>query len=161
MRTKPLALGLLLLSSTLFLPHGAWAQGERPPAVTEEGLAATPPDGTFEFEATQMRLIVGGASGKGTLFFKGKPYAFSASGPSLGGVGYTNVNATGTVHYLKDLSDFNGTYSGIGIGAALGEGKGNSTFQNSKGVVLSVKSKTEGVALNAGVSALTVKLLDN
>jgi len=161
MRTKPLALGLLLLSSTLYLAHGAWAQGERTPTVTAADLAATPPDGTFEFEATQMRLIIGGASGKGTLYFKGKPYAFTASGPTLGGIGYTNVNAAGTVHYLKDLSDFNGTYSGLTIGAAVGEGKGASSFQNGKGVVISVKSKTEGVALNTGVTALTVKLLEN
>jgi hypothetical protein len=161
MRTKPLALGLLLLSTTMFLADGAWAQAERPPTVTEAGLAATPPDGTFEFEATQMRLIIGGASGKGTLYFKGKPYTFTASGPTLGGVGVTTVNATGTVHYLQNLADFNGTYSGIGIGGALVEGKGASTFQNSKGVVLSVKSKTEGLALNSGVSALTVKLQEN
>jgi hypothetical protein len=159
MNIKPLTLGLLI-SAAMVLPGGAFGQAERPASNTSQSLAA-PPDATLEFEASQLRLIVGGASGKGVLHFKGKDYPFTAKAASVGGVGMTDVHGTGTVHNLKNVEDFSGLYNAISVGAALGEGKGSSTFQNSKGVVISVKSKTEGVALNMGVGGVSITLAAN
>jgi hypothetical protein len=113
---------------------------------------------TIDFEAKQLRLIVGGSKGKGVLHFQGKDYPFTAKGASVGGAGYTDVEGTGTVHFLTKVQDFAGTYTGLGIGAALVKGKGASTFQNSKGVVISTKGKADGVALNLGAGAIKITL---
>ena len=117
-----------------------------------------PPDATADFDAKQLRLIFGGAEGKGVLHFKGKDYPFTLSGVTVGGVGYTEAHGTANIYFLKNIEDFPGTYQGIGAGAAIGASKGSSTFQNLKEVVIVTKSKGEGVALNLGVSSVTIKL---
>ena len=75
-----------------------------------------PPDATASFEAKQLRLIFGGAEGKGVLHYKGKDYPFTMTGVTVGGVGYTEVEGTAEVRFLKKIEDFPGTYNGIGAG---------------------------------------------
>jgi hypothetical protein len=62
------------------------------------------------------------------------------------------------VHYLNSMNHFEGVYTGMGIGATAGEGKGASTFENTKGVVISVKSKSQGLALSLGINSFSVSL---
>jgi len=138
-------------------PSTAFAADTEPRTqVTADELAKTPPDATFEFEGSQFRLIVGGGSGKGVLKYKGKDYPFTAKGGSVGGIGATSINAVGTVHFLKNVADFEGTYTGVGAGATAVKGVGSSQFENSKGVILTVKSKTEGAALSLGANAVSI-----
>ena len=158
MRNKLMTLGFLFSIALAALPQASFAVDPAGASqVTEQDLAA-PPDATIDFTAKQMRLIVGGSKGKGVLHFKGKDYPFTMKGASVGGMGVTDVAGTGTVHHLTKVGDFAGNYSGIGVGAALVAGKGASSFQNSKGVVVTTKSKADGVALNMGVGAVSVKL---
>src|SRR3954470_4626734 len=117
------------------------------PPVTAEELAKAKPVGTIEVQAEQIRLLLGGAKGKGVLNFQDKSYPFSIKAVTVGGVGVTKVQATGDVYFLKSVSDFPGTYSAATIGLTLGAGKGASQYQNGAGVFISVKSKSEGVAL--------------
>lgn len=159
MRTTPgtaVSLFSIGLAGALMLASCATEQAP-PRQVTAQDLAA-PPDATISFDAQQMRLIIGGSGGKGVLSFQGKQYPFTMSGASLGGIGYTGVNGVGNVHFLTRVEDFSGTYQGIGVGAAFVKGKGSSSFENSKGVVISTKSSSDGLALNLGVSAVTIKL---
>lgn len=162
MRNKFVISGIFLAVIGTALPGIGLAQpssaSETAKGISAEERKKMPVTATFEFDAKQLRLIVGGSSGKGVLRYQGKEYPFSAKGGSIGGVGYTEVHATGTVHGMKSLNDFAGSYSAISIGAAVGKGKGASTFQNNKGVVLNVTSKTEGVALNLGVGVVEVTL---
>jgi hypothetical protein len=142
---------------TLALPAPAQGPDSTPkPRHTAEEIAKATPSGTFEVDAEQLRLLLGGASGKGTLNYKGKSYPFTIKAASVGGVGYTKVHATGKVYFLERLEDFAGTYSAVSMGAALGKGVGGSQYENGKGVFLSVSSKTEGVALNLGAGAVQV-----
>jgi hypothetical protein len=127
-----------------------------PAATTAEDLAKAKPSGTFEVQAEQIRLLIGGGSGKGVLTYQGKQYPFTVKGLSVGGVGVTKVDATGTVYFLNKLEDFAGKYSAVTIGATLGAGAGGASFENNKGVYLSVRSKTEGVGLNLGVSGVQI-----
>jgi len=159
MRSKSVMLGLLLSIATVALPQAVFAADQ--PAkkqVTAQELATTPPDATLKFEAEQMRLIFGGSSGKGVLTFKGKDYPFTVKGASVGGIGYSKVEGTGTVHFLKKIEDFAGDYNAIGIGAVLGAGKGGSTFENGKGVIISTTAKASGLALNLGLGEVKVTL---
>jgi hypothetical protein len=144
------------------LPAPAFSQGANQqnaqPRHTAEEIAKSKPSATFDLEAEQVRLILGGSSGKGTLHFKGKSYPFTMKGGTVGGVGVTKVNASGNVYFLNSVQDFGGTYSAITAGAAVGAGGGLSQYENDKGVYVAVKSKTEGVALNMGLGVVEVSL---
>ena len=157
MRKSLLIAGIVSTFIGAMLPQASFAADPARKVVTQQDIDS-PPDATIDFDAKQLRLIFGGAKGKGVLHFKGKDYPFTMSGATVGGVGYTEVQGTATVHFLKSLGDFPGNYSGIGVGAALVQGAGASTFQNAKGVVVTTKAKSSGVALNLGVSAIEVKM---
>ena len=136
------------------------------PALAETSLSSPPAEqkelvetGAVEIKAQQVRLIVGGAKGTGVLHFNGKKYKFKMSGASVGGIGVTKVDAVGTVYNLKDIKDFPGIYSGMGVGAAAIEGAGASSWEN-KGVVVKMKSKTEGLALNLGINSVKIELVE-
>lgn len=146
-----IAVGLVTLPASF-----AQEQKLDKPRHTAEEIAKAKPSATFELTAEQVRLLVGGASGKGTLNYQGKTYPFTIKAVTAGGVGVTKVTAQGDVYFLDKLEDFAGTYSAATIGVALGAGVGGSQYENNKGVFVSVKSKTEGVALNLGVGAVQV-----
>lgn len=139
----------------------AFSQEEKldKPRYTAQDIAKSKPSATFELTADQVRLLVGGASGKGTLHYQGKMYPFTIKAVTAGGVGVTKVTATGDVYFLKNLEDFSGMYSAATIGAALGGGVGGSQYENNKGVFVSVRSKSEGVALNLGLGAVQVEFV--
>lgn len=117
------------------------------------------PSGTVEIDAEQVRLLIGGARGKGVLTYQGKTYPFTMRGVSAGGVGINKVHATGNVYFLDKVEDFPGTYSAITAGVTVGAGKGASQFENNKGVLVSLRSKSEGVALTLGIGAAEVEFV--
>ena len=114
------------------------------------------PSGTVELEAEQIRLIIGGGSGRGVLTYQGKQYPFTFKGISVGGVGAAKSAAVGEVYFLQKLEDFPGRYSAIGAGATVGVGAGRASFENDKGVYVSLRSKTEGLALTLGLQSVNV-----
>jgi hypothetical protein len=146
---------LAALTVAVAPPLPAFGQQDKPRHTAEE-IAKSKPSATFEVTAEQLRLIVGGATGKGTLLYQGKTYPFTMKGVTVGGIGATKVIAKGDVYFLERLEDFEGAYSAITIGAALGGGAGGSQYENNKGVFVSVKSKTEGLGLNLGLGAVQV-----
>jgi hypothetical protein len=156
MRIKSRIFGLLLAILAVAAPQFSYAAD--PAAQKPMKDLSGPPDATADFDAKQLRLIVGGAKGKGVLHYKGKDYPFTMSGVTVGGAGYTEANGTANIYNLKKLEDFPGTYQGIGAGAAAGPSKGGNSFQSMKEVVITTKSKGEGVALNLGVSSVTITL---
>jgi len=157
MRKTFLVAGIVATFIGAVLPQASFAADTAQKPVTQQDLDG-PPDATLNFEAKQLRLIFGGAEGRGVLHYKGKDYPFRMKGVTVGGMGYTEVEGTATVHRMKSLSDFPGNYQGIGVGAALVEGKGATSFQNGKGVVVTTKGKSSGVALNLGVSSVNIRM---
>ena len=156
-RTATVAAAAALLSiAALAVPLAASAQDAKPRHTAEE-IAKSKPVATFELTAEQVRLLVGGAEGRGTLRYKGKSYPFRMKGMTVGGVGVTKVNAQGDVYFMERVEDFAGSYSAATLGAALGEGAGASQYENNKGVFLKVRSKSEGVGLNLGLGAVTIE----
>jgi hypothetical protein len=158
MRNKIIIVGIASAAFAATLPLSVFAADPvlNPNANTRPELVES---GTVDVQAEQIRLIIGGAKGTGVLHFGGKDYKFKLSGASAGGVGVTKIDATGTVYNLKNIKDFAGNYSGATVGASLVKGTGASSWENPKGVVVSMKSKsTEGVALNLGLSAVTIEL---
>jgi hypothetical protein len=139
--------------SMVVAPHVA-AQGH-----SADEIAKATPSGTIEFEAEQMRLIIGGGSGKGVLTYQGKTYPFTFKAATVGGIGVTKAKGVGTVYFMNKLEDFTGSYSAIGAGATLGGGRNANDFENNKGVYISVKSTTEGIGLSLGVTRANVEFV--
>ena len=135
------------------------------PSLAEDMGADVAPDkpvlvesGTVDVEAESMRLIIGGAKGTVVLHYNGQDYKYKMSGVSAGGVGYTDIKSKGIVYNLNKVEDFAGTYSGATAGVAVVGAVGASSWQNSKGVVVSMKATdSKGLALNLGLNAVTVE----
>ena len=61
------------------------------PRHTADEIAKAKPSATFDLTADQVRLLVGGASGKGTLYYQGKSYPFTIKAVTAGGIGVTGA----------------------------------------------------------------------
>src|ERR1700757_5417713 len=103
------------------------------------------PDATLKLSEGQFAVGIGWSWGKGVLTFKRKHHPFKVDGLSVVNVGVTKANAVGKVYHLKKLSDFNGTYTAAAAEGTLGGGAGVSTMKNQNGVVIQLKSTTQGV----------------
>ena len=116
------------------------------------------PTATLTMQKKSIRLLVGGSWGSGVLNFRGKEHPFKIKGLSAGGVGVKEVEAVGDVYFLKNVEDLAGRYNAGTIGATLAKGGTVSTFENAKGVIISLKAKTTGLALSLGISSMTIEM---
>ena len=71
------------------------------------------PSGRVEFDITSVKLIAGAQWGSGTLRYEGKNYPLKVKALSVGGVGYKEVKASGSVYDLKRLEDL--MAEGLGV----------------------------------------------
>jgi hypothetical protein len=143
----------------------AFAAGAADPQTEGNDSAAAemngPPSATLEVASEQMRLIMGGTAGKGTLHFKGTDYAFTYKSASAG-VGakmVQEVSATGEVFNLTQIEDFEGEYAAMSKAAMAGESEMEATYKNSKGVVVHLKGTVKGAGLSLGGGIATIKLI--
>lgn len=101
---------------------------------------------------------VGWTWGSGTLTYQGKSYLVKVSGLSVGEVGITEAVASGTVHHLKSVDDFDGVYVAGSAAATAGTGKGISGLVNVKGVTIDLKSDTKGASLKVAAEGLKLSI---
>ena len=116
------------------------------------------PSGTVRIDQTNVGLGVGVSFGGGTLVYKGKSYPFSIDGLDVGSVGMSKSTTNGKVYNLKNLQDFNGTYTAIGASATVGGGGSVSTMRNQNGVKMTLGGTSTGLRVKAGVDGLKVQL---
>lgn len=121
--------------------------------------AAAGPDATISFEIYKAGFIVGGSGGSGTLTHQGKSYPLNIGGVSLGAtIGITKAELVGEVFNLKNVNDIAGTYSAAQAGFAVAGGEKVAELKNSKGVLIKVRGKQIGLALEADLSGLQIAL---
>ena len=121
--------------------------------------AAWAANGTIQFEIYKAGFIVGGSGGKGTLNFGGKSYPLDIGGISLGAtIGVTKAELVGQVVNIKQASDIEGVYSAGQAGYAVAGGSKVAELKNSKGVVLKVKGKQVGLAVELDLAGMEIKL---
>ncbi len=118
------------------------------------------PSGSIHIEEWQVMAILAGNWGHGTLGYNGKTYKFKVTGMGVGGYGVDKLSATGEVYRLKDIADFPGKYSELRGGITLGKGVGGFYIHNDKGVVIKLKTHSEGVALSIGVEGFKIQMED-
>jgi hypothetical protein len=115
------------------------------------------PSGKVSMESTSIAAGVGVSWGDGKLSFKGKDYPFSLEGLSLVDWGISKVNATGEVYNLTDVAKFGGTYVAAEAGLTLGGGMGGMVLRNQNGVIIHLRSVSQGAQLQLGTSGLVIK----
>jgi hypothetical protein len=115
--------------------------------------------GTISIDETQISLLMGGDFGDGTLTFHGKTYPFNLKGlgERTSGSIEPNMNATGEVYDLTEVSQFPGVYTTLETGIALGGDAGGLRLQNKNGVILSLHS-TPSVELGLKSRGVTVTM---
>ena len=115
------------------------------------------PSGKVTMETTSIAAGVGVSWGDGKLTFKGKTYPFSIDGLSLVNWGISKAQANGDVYNLSDPAKFGGTYLAAEAGLTLAGGMGGMVLRNSDGVVLHLRSVSQGAQLQLGTSGLVIK----
>ena len=116
------------------------------------------PSGKVSLSTTSIAAGVGVSWGDGKLTFKGKDYPFSVDGLSLVDWGISKAQANGDVYNLTDVSKFGGTYVAAEAGLTLAGGLGGMVLRNSDGVILHLRSVSQGARLQLGTSGLVIKL---
>ena len=116
------------------------------------------PDATVSFSGASAAAGVGVTWGSGTLRFKGKDYPFKLQGLGVADIGGSSIQGTGDVYNLKRVEDFAGSYAAASAAAALDKGASETSMENSRGVVMHLRSTTKGAQLKAAVEGITIEL---
>jgi hypothetical protein len=113
--------------------------------------------GTVTIEQVQIAFIGSGNVGGGTLHFHGRNYAFDVGGLGIGGFGVSKMEAYGDVYNLRELRQFPGAYGQARYGAAFGDkGGGEMWLENPNGVIISLRTRRQGLALSGGADAVYI-----
>ena len=143
---RRLAIGLMAVGSLVSLLAGlSLAQAKKP-------------DATLTLSEGSVAVGIGYSWGKGTLTYQGKSYAVKVEGLSVGELGIQRATANGDVFNLKKLADFNGNYVAGAAGATVGGGAGITTMKNQNGVVIDLKSTTQGASLKLAAEGLKLNI---
>jgi hypothetical protein len=116
------------------------------------------PDATLKLSGGSVAAGIGYSWGGGTLTYQGKDYPVSVSGLSVGDVGVTSLDASGSVYNLKSLADFDGNYTAAGAGATLAGGGSAVAMRNQNGVTVNLVSTTQGVKFTLGAGGVSMKI---
>jgi hypothetical protein len=137
--------------------------------LASAGLAADAPDSnstavadeadaTIDLTGGSVAAGVGYVWGNGDLTFKGQRHPFKVSGVSIVDVGAARIAASGVVYHLKNLGDFDGTYSAVTAGITVAGGGSAALLRNQHGVVIKLLSTTEGLRFNLSANGIDLKL---
>ena len=141
---RKIALALAICSLTV----GSALAQERPQGA---------PSGSVSFKQIQVAYIGSGSAGEGTLKFGGREYPITVGGLGIGGLGVSELKASGAVYGLKQREDFAGAYVQLRKGWALGgQGKGTLWLQNDKGVTMKLKVQRRGLQLSLGADGVII-----
>ena len=129
-------------------------------ALASNAVAAekATPSGKLTMESKSIAAGIGITWGDGKLNFKGKDYPFSIDGLTLVDFGISKASAAGDVYNLTDPAKLAGNYVAAEAGIALAGGVGGMVLRNADGVVLHIRSVSQGAKLQLGTSGLTIKM---
>jgi hypothetical protein len=131
-------------------------------AILVAGALAAPavaaPQATISFHGGSAAFIVGGRWGSGTLRYHGRSYPLEVGGLSVGAIGVTSYDLSGTVNNLHRVADIEGAYGAIDASATAGAGAGILDMKNANGVEIHARSRTAGLKLSLAPGGLVIKL---
>jgi len=115
-------------------------------------------DATLKLSEGNVAAGIGFSWGKGTLTYQGKTYAVKVEGLSVGEVGVNRAEAAGNVYNLSKLEAFNGNYTAAAAGGTVGGGVGVTAMKNQNGVVIEMKSMTQGASLTLAAEGVNLSI---
>lgn len=138
------------LAALLAWPVGAQTGGQEPARAV----------GRVTLSQTQVSLLGSVSWGSGTLTFEGHTYRFRIRGLGVGGIGISELRASGEVYSLNRVADFPGVYGGARAGAVAGATavQGGLWLQNPAGVTLHLHPERSGYALQIGADGLLIEM---
>jgi hypothetical protein len=116
------------------------------------------PDATLKLSGGSVAVGIGYSWGGGTLTYKGKTYPVEVKGLSVGDVGATKVEASGSVYHLAKLSDFDGNYTAAAAGATVAGGASAATMKNQNGVLINLVSTSQGLKFTFAAAGVDLKI---
>lgn len=129
------------------------------PAIGPEAVRGRRPDGTVQLRMVRAAYIGSAGAGSGTLEFRGRRYPFNITGGGIGGIGAAEIEASGEVYGLREVSQFPGAYAEARTGAALGTvSTGELWLQNEAGVIMRLAARQQGLMLSLGADAMVIAL---
>jgi hypothetical protein len=127
-------------------------------ATTALSADAPKPSGKVSITSTSIAAGIGVSWGDGTLNFNGKDHKFSIQGLTLVDFGISKADAVGDVYNLTDVSKFEGNYVAGEAGFALAGGMGGMSLRNQNGVIMHLRSVSQGAKLQLGPAGMNIKL---
>ena len=127
-------------------------------ATTALAAGGPAPSGKVSISSTSLAAGIGVSWGDGQLSFKGKTIPFSVDGLSLVDWGISKADAVGDVYNLTDPSKFGGNYLAAEAGFALAGGMGGMVLRNQNGVIIHLRSVSQGAKLQLGPSGLMINM---
>ena len=115
------------------------------------------PDATLKLKGGSVAVGIGYSWAAGDLTYKGKTYEVEVNGISVGDVGITSADGSGSVYHLAKLSDFDGNYTAAGTGVTVAGGASASIMKNQNGVEIRLVSTTQGVKFAFGAAGVSMK----
>jgi hypothetical protein len=129
-------------------------------ALATSAVPAQSPDpsGKVSIETTSIAAGIGVSWGDGILSFQGKQIHFSIDGLTLVDFGISKASAVGEVYNLTDQSKFAGNFLAGEAGFTLAAGMGGITMRNQNGVIMVLRSVSQGARLQLGPAGLKITL---
>jgi hypothetical protein len=117
------------------------------------------PSGTVEITAWTAAAGFGAGRGDGVLTLQdGRKYGISVENIKVGAVGVSYVQATGTVHNLKQVQDMEGNFLEGEAGLAAIFGVSGMTMKNDQGVVINLRAIQWGVNVTLGFGGMYIRV---
>ena len=142
----------------IVVPPQTVAPTPEPVVVTKEVPVSAPPPPFVELERNSIGAGIGLSWGDGTIYWEGEAHAFDVKGLRVGDLGLARMMGEGYVQNLERLEDFAGTYVAVEAGATAGKGGSAIAMRNEHGVVISLRTETEGLGLTLGAAGFQVDL---
>ena len=120
--------------------------------------ALAQPNCTINFSGGKVAFIAGVSWGSGTLRCHGHSIPIKVSGIGVGAIGANSYSASGEVTNLRHVEDIVGTYTTLAASATAGAGGGVLNMTNQKGVQISARSTSAGLALSLAPTGMTIAL---
>jgi hypothetical protein len=115
--------------------------------------------GYVRVKLAKAGLLVGAGGGSGVVTYRGRDYPFRVSGLSFGVAAGASVSRLeGWATGIKQISDFDGTYSSVGGGGAFVGGFGGVQLSNEKGVRIALQGLRAGMEFAGNVSGVRISL---
>ena len=128
-------------------------------ALASYAVADDPaPAATLTLTESAVGAGIGFSWAKGVLTYRGQKYPVTAKGLSVGEVGVTRAEASGSVYNLRTLADFDGSYTSAEAGVTVAGGASVAVMRNQNGVVIKLVSTTQGANLKLAAEGITLRL---